>query len=86
MLTHAKRWRQPVRADDPKGSTQMRPGGLYSLQRRGQTVQVGRGRAWITFDGEDHILEPGDRLRLPQGKDRALVSALGTAPLDMTIR
>ncbi len=86
MLTEARKWEQASKASDQQICERVAPGGLYSVARRGQTIQVRRGRAWITFEGMDHILEPGDMLRLFQGEDPALVSALGAGHLELTVR
>ncbi len=39
------------------------------------------GRAWITFRGEDHVLEGGDCLELARPRDKAIISALGKEEL-----
>jgi hypothetical protein len=62
------------------------PGELLRLPRRDVTLTVLSGSAWITRDGRDMVLGEGERLELAGRGDRAVVSALGTAPLLLETR
>lgn len=62
------------------GETHLAPGDVIRVERANQTVRVVSGCAWITLDGEDILLEPGQQASLGCGDD-ALISALGDEPL-----
>ncbi|MBE0689749.1 MAG: DUF2917 domain-containing protein [Anaerolineae bacterium] len=50
------------------------------LKTKGQELRVRSGMAWVSFDGEDHILHSGQRVTLARGGDAwAIVSGLGNA-------
>jgi hypothetical protein len=46
-----------------------------------QLLRIVSGTAWVTMDGEDMLLKPGDELKLAFCKHNALVSATGNEPL-----
>jgi mannose-6-phosphate isomerase-like protein (cupin superfamily) len=56
-------------------------GFVRTEKRVSQVLHVVSGTAWITMDGEDTILNPGDALKLSHGKYKAVVSAAGGEPL-----
>jgi uncharacterized cupin superfamily protein len=43
------------------------------------------GRAWVTFDGKDIILNNGERASFKRGKDAVVVTSMGKAPLVLEI-
>jgi len=50
------------------------------LKANGQELRVRSGLAWVSFDGEDHILRSGQRVTLARGGDAwGIVSGLGNA-------
>ncbi|MCC6617369.1 MAG: DUF2917 domain-containing protein [Anaerolineae bacterium] len=50
------------------------------LKAKGQELRVRSGLAWVSFDGEDHILRSGQTVTLARGGDAwAIVSGLGNA-------
>ncbi len=50
------------------------------LKAKGQVLRVRSGLAWVSFDGEDHILHSGQRVTLARGGDAwAIISGLGNA-------
>jgi hypothetical protein len=63
------------------GDDQLEPGEILSIARRGQTLHVVSGCAWITFDGQDMTLLAGQEMVLEPGADAAVVSALESEPL-----
>lgn len=50
-------------------------------KRESQVLRIVSGTAWVSMDGEDLILNPGDELKLSHGKHKALVSAATDEPL-----
>jgi len=50
-------------------------------KRESQVLRVISGNAWVTMDGEDVVLKPGDELKLSRGRYDAVVSATGDEPL-----
>jgi hypothetical protein len=50
-------------------------------KRESQVLRVVSGKAWVTMDGEDVVLQPGDEIKLSRGKYDAVVSAAGDEPL-----
>jgi hypothetical protein len=63
------------------GDNRLEPGEILSIARRGQTLRVVSGCAWITLDGQDLTLLAGQDMILEPGKDAAVVSALEEEPL-----
>lgn len=73
---------------EPTPPATLRPGEHYlpcgevaRIPRTGQRLRVVSGYAWITFDGLDFTLLPGEAMALPPGDDPAVVSALEGQPL-----
>jgi hypothetical protein len=56
-------------------------GEVYRVPPAGQGVRILRGRAWVTYGGQDILLTRGDETHFASGQDAALVSAVGCAPL-----
>lgn len=56
-------------------------GYVRSEKRESQLLRIVSGTAWVSIDGEDMILNPGDELKLSHGKHKAVVSATGNEPL-----
>jgi hypothetical protein len=54
---------------------------LYGEQLRipssSEWLRILAGRAWVSFSGEDHILDAGDELSVPQARGDAVISSLG---------
>ncbi len=46
-----------------------------------QVIRVVTGQAWVTVDGQDIFLEPGDELPLQAGKDEVVLTCIGVCPL-----
>ena len=49
-------------------------------------VRVLSGTAWITQQGEDKLLQPGESFDLSAAADRAVISPIGTVPLLFEMR
>jgi hypothetical protein len=58
---------------------------IFRLPTASREVRVVAGVAWLTMDGEDILLQNGERAWLLAGKDLALVSPLRSAPLILEI-
>ena len=64
----------------------LKDGQPFSVERRNQVLRVLSGKAWLTFDGKDFVLERGQKLRLSPGRDRAVISGLGSESLLFDMR
>lgn len=62
------------------------PGEVYRLPEAGQCMRIVSGRAWLTAQGRDMILEAEQRACLAPAAEAALVSALGGAPVVLEVR
>jgi hypothetical protein len=60
-------------------------GEVYRVPPAGQGVRILRGRAWVTYGGQDILLTRGDETHFASGQDAALVSAVGCAPLVLEV-
>ncbi len=60
-------------------------GDVYRFAPAGRGLRVLRGRAWVSYSGEDIFLARGDEARLASSQGFALVSAVGRAPLIVEI-
>ena len=56
-------------------------GYVRNEKRESQLIRIVSGTAWVSMDGEDTILNPGEELKLSHGKYNAVVSATGNEPL-----
>ena len=54
-------------------------GEIHRIQRREQFLHVINGQAWVSFDGQDFMVEAGATLRLEAGSYPAVISSLGQA-------
>src|SRR5262245_21325067 len=72
----------PKRSLEPRQFT-LAPGAAscMSIQPNGQIVRILSGHSWISFDGKDILLEPGQQLLLPRHRYPAIISAIGLAAL-----
>lgn len=57
----------------------------HSIERLGQVLRVIEGTAWVSLNGEDHILHCGETLTLDLEGPPAVISALGRTKLVYTI-
>jgi hypothetical protein len=75
------RYGRPLRpAADPAQLIALREG-AYRAPAQVRTLRVLAGCAWISQDGVDYILAPGEHLAIRPGAGSAVVSALGTDTL-----
>jgi hypothetical protein len=56
------------------------------LVRQPTRLRVLRGTAWITHDGKDIVLQPGQKVQLDASQEGTLVGALGDVPLVFDVR
>jgi mannose-6-phosphate isomerase-like protein (cupin superfamily) len=56
-------------------------GYVRSEKRESQVLRIVSGTAWVSMDGEDLVLNPGEELKLSHGKHQAVVSPAGDDPL-----
>ena len=52
-----------------------------SINRIGQTIRVISGMAWVTMDGEDYFIEPGETLNLLPGRSHAVIEGMKHKPV-----
>ena len=64
-----------------KSKIELMTGYVRSEKRESQLLRVVSGTAWVSMEGEDIVLEPGDELKLSHGKHNAVVSPTGDEPL-----
>ena len=60
-------------------------GEVYRVPPAGRGVRTLRGRAWVTYGGEDILLTRGDETQFASGQGAALVSAVGCVPLVLEV-
>lgn len=56
-------------------------GYVRTEKRESQVLRIVSGMAWVSMDGEDLILNPGEELKLSHGKYNAVVSPANNEPL-----
>ena len=61
------------------------PNEVYRLPDAGQCVQVASGRAWLTAQGRDIVLEPHQPIKIAANSEAMLVSPLGEAPVVLEV-
>jgi hypothetical protein len=60
-------------------------GEVYRFPPAGRGLRIVKGRAWVSYGGEDIVLARGDETRLAASQGFALVSAVGRAPLILEV-
>jgi hypothetical protein len=60
-------------------------GEVYRFPPAGRGLRILKGRAWVSYAGEDILLARGDETRLAPGQGFALVSAVGRTPLILEV-
>ena len=53
----------------------------FKVSRSAQEIAAICGRAWVSYAGEDNILEVGQRMRFASHRGFAVISALDNKPL-----
>ena len=68
---------------EPSERTQIElmKGYVHTEKCRSQVLRVVSGTAWVSMDGEDIVLNPGDEFKLAYCEYRAVVSPVGNLPL-----
>ena len=61
------------------------PDEVYRLPEAGQCVRVASGRAWLTAQGRDIVLEPHHPIKITASSEAMLVSSLGEAPVILEV-
>ncbi len=61
-------------------------GELISVPRKERQLRVVSGRAWVSYDGKDYDLGPGQDLALETAGDQALVQAMDGEALVFEVR
>jgi hypothetical protein len=64
-------------ADEHAFRIMLLPGELLRVPKTRRSIRVVSGAAWISHNGQDHELSPGDVLPLARTSHDALVSAEG---------
>jgi hypothetical protein len=60
-------------------------GEVYRFPPAGRGLRIVKGRAWVSYGGEDIVLARGDETRLAASHGFALVSAVGRTPLVLEV-
>ena len=60
-------------------------GEVYRFPPAGRGLRILKGRAWVTYAGEDIFLAHGDEACLTSSQGFALVSAVGCTPLILEV-
>ena len=60
-------------------------GEVYRFSPSGRGLRTLKGRAWVTYSGEDIFLARGDEVCLASGQGFALISAVGRTPLILEV-
>lgn len=64
-----------------KSKIELMTGYVRSEKRESQVLRIVSGTAWVSMEGEDIVLAPGEELKLSHGKHNAIVSPAGQEPL-----
>lgn len=64
-----------------KSTIELLKGYVRDEKRESQVLRIVSGTAWISMDGEDVVLKPGEEFKLSHGKHKALVSPATNEPL-----
>ena len=64
-----------------KSKIELMKGYVRDEKRESQVLRIVSGTAWISMDGEDIVLKPGEEFKLSHGKYKALVSTATNEPL-----
>jgi len=60
-------------------------GEVYRFPPAGRGLRILKGRAWVSYAGEDILVARGDEACLASGQGFALVSAVGRSPLILEV-
>jgi hypothetical protein len=60
-------------------------GEVYRFPPAGRGLRILKGRAWVSYAGEDIVLARGDETCLTSSQGFALVSAVGCTPLILEV-
>jgi len=60
-------------------------GEVYRFSPAGRGLRTLKGRAWVTYAGEDIFLARGDEVCLAPSQGFALISAVGRTPLILEV-
>jgi hypothetical protein len=52
----------------------LKTGEVFRLDNRSRMLRVQAGRLWISWDGEDYVLETGEEMLFPNGTEDAVLS------------
>jgi hypothetical protein len=64
-----------------RSKIELMKGYVRSEKCQSQLLRIVSGTAWVSMDGEDIILKPGEELNLAYCRHDAIVSAEGDEPL-----
>ena len=64
-----------------RSQIELMKGYVRDEKRESQVLRIVSGTAWVSMDGEDVVLKPGEEFKLSHGKHKALVSPATDEPL-----
>jgi glyoxylate utilization-related uncharacterized protein len=71
----ARTWGRPSLFGKRRQRVELQPGDVQRIEGSGR-VTIVCGNAWVTVNGTDMILRPGQSLYLPRGHQPVLISSL----------
>ncbi|MBE0690220.1 MAG: hypothetical protein IH587_08895 [Anaerolineae bacterium] len=71
--------------ENPRRTIPMEGNEARSLRRLGQRVRVIAGTGWLTFDQNDHVLQPGDQVMVGEGYMPAVLSSANREPVTFEV-
>jgi hypothetical protein len=57
----------------------LKAGEVFRLDHRSRMLRVQSGKVWISWDGDDYVLETGEEMMFPTGTEDAVISVPGNA-------
>jgi quercetin dioxygenase-like cupin family protein len=56
------------------------------LENKTQVIEVQRGKAWVSLDDEDIVLQPGESVTIRAARHSGVISATGRGSMVFTVR
>jgi hypothetical protein len=86
FINAAEKYKQYVQSFDGMLRLVLYKGEVFRLPQRFKEIQILSGRAWLTMNGKDILVEAGQKVSLATGKDIALISTVRDVPVVLEAR
>jgi len=86
FINAAKKYKQYVQSFDDMLRLVLYEGEVFRLPQSFKEIQILSGRAWLTMNGKDILVEAGQKISLATGKDVALISTVRDMPVILEAR